>query len=873
MLTRRIGEALAFATTFSAALGAPPSFPSSGNGLWYQQPGRFEAWSNDWHPVGNGFLAATLLGETAQEVTQLNIESLWSGGPFQDPSYNGGNKQPSDQVQMAQDMQVIRQAIFESPNGTIDNIEQLTTDAGAYGSYVGAGYLLSSLDLSGSVSNYFRWLDLDSAVHGTQWTQGNTTFVRETFCSHPAQACLQHVNTTDSSALPTLTYAYSVAAEAGIPTPTVSCFDNSTLQITGTASSPGMAFEILARLTALPGSASVSCASSGNGNATLSVTRAQEAWITWVGGTDYSMDAGDAAHDFSFKGADPHDALIALLTPATASSTSYDDLRSAHVEDYSGLMTRFELDLGQTPDLETPTDVLKAQYATDEGNTYLEWVLFNYGRYLLASSARGVLPANLQGKWAKDASNPWSADYHSNINIQMNYWFAELTSMDVVAPLFDYFEVYIFATGHLATAFVADTTLQKTWVPRGSQTAQYLYNISEGWVTHNEMNIFGHTGMKGGGNTASWADYPESNAWMMFHVWDHFDFTQDVDWFKAQGWPLLKVYPTWPLVLSPSTDTRCIRQSTAQFHLQKLIPDERFNDSTLVVSPCNSPEQVPITMGCAHAQQVIWQLFNAVEKGFPVSGDTDTAFLDEVRTKRAQMDKGIHVGSWGQLQEWKVDMDSPTDTHRHLSHLIGLYPGYAIANYNATVQATNQNLTQAQVLAAAETSLIHRGNGTGPDADSGWEKVWRAACWAQLRNASEFYHELSYAVERNFAPNLFSLYSQSGEDAIFQIDANFGYPAALLNGLIQAPDVPSSSDDYIVWILPALPSNWPKGSVKGARLRGGLSVAFSWGHSGKLTSMTVSADAKAAQRRVRVMHGGQQLAAFDVQPGMQIQVV
>ncbi|KAI0827177.1 Six-hairpin glycosidase-like protein [Trametes gibbosa] len=826
MLIRRT---VVFATVASTAVAAPSAFPSSGNGLWYTQQGRFEAWSNDWLPIGNGYLAATLLGGTSQEVTQLNIESLWSGGPFQDPNYNGGNKLPSDQTAAAQAIQQIRQSIFESPSGTIDS------------SYVGAGYLLSSIDLSGSFSNYFRWLDLDSASHGTQWTQGSTTFMRETICSHPTQACFQHINTSDSSTLPGLTYAYSLTTESGIPTPTISCFDNSTLRITGTASNPGMTFEILARVTARSnGGASspdVSCTPSGS-NATLTVDGAQEAWITWVGGTNYDMDAGDAAHNFSFRGPDPHDALLLLLTHVTASATSYDDIRAAHVEDFASITSPFALDLGQTPDRTTPTNVLQAQYKTDEGNMYLEWVLFNYGRYLLASSARGALPANLQGKWGKDSSNPWSAGAYSNINIQMNYWFAELTGMDVVNPLFDYFE--------------------KTWVPRGSQTAQYLYNISEGWVTHNE--IFGHTGMKGGGNTASWADYPESNAWMMFHVWDHFDYSLDVDWFKTQGWPLLK--------------------SSAQFHLQKLTPDLRFNDSTLVVSPCNSPEQVPITLGCAHAQQVIWQLFNAIEKGFPVSGDTDTGFLDEVRTKRAQMDKGIHVGSWGQLQEWKVDMDSPTDTHRHLSHLIGLYPGYALTSYNASVQATSQHLTQAEVLAAAETSLIHRGNGTGPDADSGWEKVWRAACWAQLQNASEFYHELSYAFERNFAPNLFSLYSSGGEDTIFQIDANFGYPAALLNGLIQTPDMASLSDIFTVFILPALPSNWPRGSIRGARLRGGLSIDFAWTGTGTgsttLTSLVVTAGAHTdvvASRRVRIVHEGKELALFEVKAGMRMQIV
>lgn len=159
--------------------------------------------------------------------------------------------------------------------------------------------------------------------------------------------------------------------------------------------------------------------------------------------------------------------------------------------------------------------------------------------------------------------------------------------------------------------------------------------------------------------------------------------------------------------------------------------------------------------------------------------------------QQLQIDDGVL------FEEWKVDMDSPTDTHRHLSHLIGLYPGYAITSFNQSIQSTGTNYTKAEVLAAAETSLFHRGNGTGPDADAGWEKVWRAACWAQLANATEFYHELSvrrtrctvqrireltymqYAIERNFGTNLFSLYSY-GPGAIFQIDANFGYTAAVL---------------------------------------------------------------------------------------------
>ena len=292
------------------------------------------------------------------------------------------------------------------------------------------------------------------------------------------------------------------------------------------------------------------------------------------------------------------------------------------------------------------TDELVGAYTMDQGNPYLEWLTFNYGRYMLASSTRSALPANLQGKWAAGLYPAWSADYHANINVQMCYWAAEITNMgpSVMQGLWDYMEY--------------------TWAPRGEYTAEVLYNISCGWVTHNEMNIFGHTGMKGP-NSASYADYPESNVWMMFHVYDRFSYDNDVAWWKAQGWPLLK--------------------GVASFHLDKLIQDNHFNDETLVVTPCNSPEQGIIPFGCSHQQTIIWQLFNAIEKGFEAAGD-DLDFLAEIRAKKAQMDKGVHIGSWGQLQEWKVDLDSPTDTHRHLSHLVTLYPGYALAFYNESLQ-------------------------------------------------------------------------------------------------------------------------------------------------------------------------------------------
>ncbi|KAL0581459.1 hypothetical protein V5O48_000613 [Marasmius crinis-equi] len=797
--------------TGATTSAAPPGFPASGNGLWYAAPSA--NWSKTYLPVGNGYLAAMTSGGSTVELTQLNIESLWSGGPFSDPSYNGGNKNPDEALATAQALKEYQQAIFESPTGDTNNISSLMTDAGAYGSYAGSGHLLSTLQSNSTQSDFFRWLDLDEGIARARWSESDRVFIRETFCSHPIQACIQHTTTTDNSTLPQVEYAFSSHQQQDLPTFNVTCLDPQTLRVRGRAEgSAGMLYELLGRVHSSGGSVICDSTAAFDGsstpNATIIVTEATEAWIKWVGGTEFSQDAGDAAHSFSFRGPDPHDDLVQLIS---ASTSSYDGILSEHIKDFKAVLwDKFSLSLGQKPQLDTPTDQLRAEYKLDVGNPYLEWLTFNYGRYMLASSARGKLPANLQGKWASGTSNPWSADYHSNINIQMNYWSAEMSNLDVTRSLFDYFE--------------------KNWVPRGTETAHLIYNISRGWVVHNEMNIFGHTGMKLG--DAMWANYPEANAWMMMHVWDHFDYTNDLAWWKAQGWPLLK--------------------GAASFHLDKLIPDLHFNDSTLVVNPCNSPEQAPITLGCAHAQQLIWEMFNAIEKGFEASGDTDTAFLEE----------------------WKVDKDSANDTHRHISHLIGLYPGYAISSYDETIQGglkindSEVTYTKDEVVDAARTSLIHRGDGIGPDADSGWEKAWRAAAWAQLQDAEQFYHELTFAISENFGPNLFSLYNPFDPDPIFQIDANLGFPGAVMNAILQAPDVSSLSKTLTIFILPALPSQWSDGEIKGARVRGGITVDISWS-GGKPTKVDLRVDETpiSTSRPVEVVYNSKVVGSFTTTSG------
>ena len=237
----------------------------------------------------------------------------------------------------------------------------------------------------------------------------------DSFCSHPSGACVQHLTTTTTVTLPAITYTFSPLSETGLPTPNITCLDNSTLQVRGFVANPGMLYEFLGRAQAVNpnGVVSISCNPTPSttkkvSNATITVSGASESWFTWVGGTEYDQDAGDRAHGFTFRGADPHASLLSLLTSATTPNLTYASILSTHINDFTALISPFALSLGQSPNLSNSTDQLVAAYETDIGDAYLEWLLFNYGRYMLASGARGVLPANLQGLWAKDAHSIWS---------------------------------------------------------------------------------------------------------------------------------------------------------------------------------------------------------------------------------------------------------------------------------------------------------------------------------------------------------------------------------------------------------------------------------------------------------------------------------
>lgn len=783
--------------------------------LWSTQPANSSDIIRTAYPLGNGRLGALVHGGPLSEILTLNVDSLWSGGPFEVSNYTGGNPNAS----VAGSLEGVREWIFENGTG---NVTELLGDDRFYGSYRVLGNLSVSVPglvgTNGSVVGYKRTLDLAHGVHSTRFSADGVDIQTTTFCSFPDQVCVYAI-----SSLGTLP-ALEVRLDNELVEPelqNVTCFDgrgygNDTAHlrlrgVTQLGPPEGMRYDAIARIVSGSG-VQTTCK---NGTGTMRVVprngKTSVAFIVGAG-TNYDPKRGTAEFEYSFRGQDPGQVVEA--TTRAAAAKTLDTLQESHIEDFTSLTGRFSLSLSDPLNsTKTPTSELITRYNANDtaGDPFLENLLFDYANYLFISASRpGSLPPNLQGRWSEGLGAAWSGDYHANINLQMNHWTADQTGLtDLQSPLWDY---------------MADN-----WVPRGQETARLLYG-APGWVVHNEMNIFGHTGMKSG---ASWANYAAAAAWMMQHVFDHWEYSQDAEWLQAQGYPMLK--------------------GVAEFWLDQLQVDEFFKDGSLVVNPCNSPEHGPTTFACAHFQQLIHQVFDAVLSVSPAAGEDDEAFVANVTGSLAKLDKGFHIGEWGQIKEWKLPdsfgYDFINDTHRHLSELVGWHPGYSLSSFmggysNATIQD------------AIAQKLYSRGEGNAEDANAGWAKVWRSACWARLNNTERAHFELRYAIGTNFADNGFSMYSATNTP--FQIDANYGIGGAVLSMLVV--DLPNAAGDIstrTIVLGPAIPAAWVGGSVTGLTLRGGGTVDFTWDDQGIVTK----AEVKNRSASLRIVNKGGDLLA------------